>query len=347
MRNPLVCICIPCFNADKTIAETLGTLGKQTYQNIEIHVFDNASTDATVECVKKIADKRILVHLADGSGGDAESNFTRCLNLGRGEYTAIFHADDLYDPSMIEKEVTLLEANKDISGVLTFATQIDDKGRCGKTYLAPAQLNIKAGDSKDFDATSLFKAVLRSDNFLFCPSAMIRTKVCVEEIKVWRGEQFGSSADLDVWLRLATYNRIALINEPLLFYRVSGNQGTALYRKKRKTRADMFLVLDYWLKKDEIKQSVTKVDLCNYQKLLRHDALGCMLNAMRDGEIELAQKILSDEGSFSLAGEMFQTSNLRDLKFFMLSIALKLMLLPVIGKALRPIFLRQLSKLRL
>ena len=44
-----------------------------------------------------------------------------------------------------------------------------------------------------------------------------------------------------------------------------------------------------------------------------------MLNAMRDGEIELAQKILSDEGSFSLAGEMFQTSNLRDLKFFMLS----------------------------
>ena len=100
-------------------------------------------------------------------------------------------------------------------------------------------------------------------------------------------------------------------------------------------------------KKDEIKQSVTKVDLCNYQKLLRHDALGCMLNIMRDGEIELAQKIWSDEGSFSVVDEVFQMSSLRDLKYFTLLIALKLMLLPVIGKALSPIFLRQLSKVRL
>ena len=347
MGNPLVCICIPCFNADKTIAETLGTLREQTYPNIEIHVFDNASTDATVECVKKIEDERIQIHLADGADGDAESNFTRCLNLGRGDYTAIFHADDLYDPSIIEKEVTLLEANKDISAVLTSATQIDDKGRFGKTYLAPAQLNIPAGGAHVFDATNLVKAVLVSDNFLFCPSAMMRTAVCIEQIKVWRGKKFGSSADLDVWFRLAAYNHIALINEPLLFYRISVNQWTAHYRKRRKTRADIFLVLDYWLKKDDIRRSMTKVDLSNYQKLLRNDALGCMLNAMRDGQVTLAQKIWSDERSFSVAGEMFQIKRLRDLKFFMLSNVLKLMLLPVIGKALRSMFLSQLSKVRL
>ena len=138
MESPLVCICIPCFNAEKTITETLGSLRKQTYQNIEIHVFDNASTDATLVRVKEIGDKRIHIHRAAGAGGDAESNFTRCLNLGRGEYTAVFHADDLYDPSIIEKEVLFLENNKDTSGVLTFARQIDDKGRLGKTYLAPA-----------------------------------------------------------------------------------------------------------------------------------------------------------------------------------------------------------------
>jgi glycosyltransferase involved in cell wall biosynthesis len=347
MENPLVCICIPCFNADKTIVETLGTLRDQTYLNIEIHVFDNASTDTTVECVKQIEDKRIQIHLADGAGGDAESNFTRCLNLGRGDYTAIFHADDLYDPRIIEKEVTLLEANKDTSAVLTFATLIDDKGRRGKTYLAPEQLNIQAGGAHVFDAVNLVKAVLESDNFLFCPSAMIRTKVCVEKIKAWRGELFRSSADLDVWLRLAAYNHIAVVNEPLLFYRVSENQWTAHYRKRRKTRADIFLVLDYWLKKDEIKQSVTKVDLRNYQKLLRHDALGCMLNAMRGGEITLAQKIWTDEHSFSVVGELFQMRTIRDVKFLMLSNTLKLMLLPVVGKVLRAMLLGPLGKVRL
>lgn len=347
MGSPLVCICIPCFNADKTIAETLGTLRKQTYPNIEIHVFDNASTDATVECVKEIGDKRIYIHCTDGAGGDAESNFTRCLNLGRGDYTAIFHADDLYDPTIIEKEVLLLENNKDTCGVLSFATQIDDKGRLGKTYLAPAQLNIQAGSSQTFDAVSLFKAVLEFDNFLFCPSAMIRTRVCVEEIKIWKGEEFKSSADLDVWLRLAAYNHIALINEPLLFYRLSESQWTATYRKQRTTKANIFLVLDYWLKKNEIRQSMVKVDLSNYQKLLRHDALGCMLNAMRDGEIELAKKIWKNIDSFAVAGELFQMRTIRDMKFFILSAALKLMLLPAIGKALRFMLLGQLGKVRL
>ena len=208
-------------------------------------------------------------------------------------------------------------------------------------------MNIQAGDSETFDAVSLFKAVLESNNFLFCPSAMIRTRVCVDEIKVWKGEEFRSSADLDIWLRLAAYNKIGLINEPLLFYRISESQWTATYRKQWTTRADIFLVLDDWLKKEEIKELMVKVDLCNYQKLLRHDALGCRLNAMRDGDIKLAKDILKNIDSLTVVGELLQMRTLRDMKFFILSTALKLMLLPVIGKPLRFKFLGQLGKIRL
>jgi len=350
MNQPLVCICVPCFNAEKTILETLETICNQTYKNIEIHMFDNASTDKTVWVIRTITDKRIYIHEAE-STGNAESNFTRCLNLGRGNYTAIFHADDLYAPNIIEKEVRLLEKNKDTSGILTFATQIDDQGRLGKTYLAPASMNMQEGDALSFDVVTLFKTVLESDNFLFCPSAMIRTNVCIDEIKIWKGEEFKSSADLDVWLRLAAYNHIALINEPLLFYRVSENQWTAEYRKKRKVRADIFLVLEHWLKEKKIKQSMTKIDMVNYRKLHRYDALGCMLNAMRDNEITLAKDILTNEGSFSVASELMQVRTARDVKFFMLSSGLKLLLLllllPMTGWVLRPVFLKYLGKVRL
>jgi len=210
---------------------------------------------------------------------------------------------------------------------------------------------MQEGDALSFDVVTLFKTVLESDNFLFCPSAMIRTNVCIDEIKIWKGEEFKSSADLDVWLRLAAYNHIALINEPLLFYRVSENQWTAEYRKKRKVRADIFLVLEHWLKEKKIKQSMTKIDMVNYRKLHRYDALGCMLNAMRDNEITLAKDILTNEGSFSVASELMQVRTARDVKFFMLSSGLKLLLLllllPMTGWVLRPVFLKYLGKVRL
>jgi len=346
MEYPLVCVCIPCFNSEKTIIETLGTIQNQSYPNIEIHIFDNASTDKTVECIEKIADERIYIHIAE-STGNAELNFTRCMNLGRGEYTTLFHADDLYASDIIEKQVGFLEQNRGTSGVLTFATQINDRGELGKTYLAPKSLNMEKGEAKSFDLESLFKAVLKHDNFLFCPSAMIRTSVCVNELKEWGGEEFKTSADLHVWLRLAAFNHIALINEPLLFYRLSESQYTAGYRRSRKTKADIFPVLDYWLKNEGLKESLTDADLVNYQKLQRYDALGCMLNAMRDNEISLAKDIWAKGESFSVARELMQIRSVRDVKFFMLSSGLKLMLLPLAGWALRPILLKYLNQVRL
>jgi len=346
MDHPLVCICVPCFNAAATISETLATIRNQSYPNIEIHIFDNASTDKTVECIENIDDERISLHLAE-STDSAESNFTRCLNLGRGDYTAIFHADDLYDESIIEKEVQLLEKNIDTSGVLTFATLINDQGLTGKTHLAPASLNMQCGDAKVFDVVSLFKAVLESGNFLFCPSAMMRTSVCVAEINEWRGNQFKSSADLDVWLRFAAYNHIALINEPLLFYRISEGQHTAVYRKKRMVRDDLFLVLDYWLKKENIKLAMTRLDRDNYHKLQHYDTLGCILNAIRDDEIPLAKNLLANEKKISFVRELMQISSARNVKFFILSCLLKLMLLPVFGCPIRFMFLKCLEKVRL
>ena len=346
LSSPLVCVCIPCYNAERTIIETLRSLQKQTYTNFEIHVFDNASEDKTVELVRSIADERVYLHLAEETG-TAESNFTRCLNLGRGEYTAIYHADDLYDPTIIEKEVKFLVKNKEACGVLTFATQIDSQGQRLKTFLAPKSLGLSPGESRIFDVKLLFKAVLKHDNFLFCPSAMMRTSVCVNHIKTWRGDLFKSSADLDVWFRLADLGGIGLLNEPLLFYRISDMQWTASYRKKRTTQSDTFLVLDAWMKKEGIKQTMKTSDAINYQKLQRYDMLGCMLNAVRNNEIGLARDVWLKSGVFSFVTELLQMDSTRDFKFFALSSILKMMLVPLMGEVLRYLFLKHLNKVRL
>ena len=126
--SPLVCICIPTYNAEKTIRETLVSVVNQRYSNLIILVVDNASTDGTLAVVETFSDPRISIHRNEVNVG-GEGNFNRCIQLARGKYTAIYHADDVYEPQMVERQVAFLEANPDAGVVFTAASLIDDNGK--------------------------------------------------------------------------------------------------------------------------------------------------------------------------------------------------------------------------
>ncbi|WP_018294666.1 glycosyltransferase family 2 protein [Mariprofundus ferrooxydans] len=312
MSTPLVCICVPCYNAEKTIAETLESILNQTYSNIEIHIFDNASTDNTVEVVKAIADDRIYFHLAE-STGTAESNFTRCLNLARGSYTAIFHSDDIYASDMVEKEVRFLESHPSANGVLTFAHIINDASQKVQTSYAPSCLKLGVGKSRAFELVDLFKAVLRENNFFFCPSAMIRTGTCTEVLKTWRGNMFGPGADLDTWFRIAESGQLGLINLPLLQYRVSTSHFSHDYNRLKTGRADLFAILDYWMEKPGLSESLGASDLRWYCRWSMRDHIVRANNAFRLGELKLAKSLLNDVPLMPLLIDA--VSSLRGLKY--------------------------------
>lgn len=312
MEKPLVCVCIPCYNAEKTIEETLKTIREQTYLNIEIHIFDNASKDQTVEVIKSISDDRIYFHHVEFTG-TAESNFTRCLNLGRGEYTAIFHSDDLYAPDMVEKEVAFLQSHSEAGGVLTFANLINEDSEIMRAVSAPAYLKLGRGEASSFDLLMLFRAVLRDNNFFFCPSAMIRTEVCVEVLQEWRGELFGPGADLDTWFRIAEAGELGLINLPLLQYRISKAHFSYDYNRLNTGRADLFTVLDYWMKKTVLSDYINGNDMRWYQRWLMRDDVVRANNATRKGELNLAKSILKEVSLVQLLKDAM--SSLRGLKF--------------------------------
>lgn len=313
--QPLICVCIPCYNAEKTMLETVTSIQNQTYKNIEIHVFDNASLDSTVEIVKSIADERIYLHESELTG-TAELNFTRCLNLGRGDYTAIFHADDLYDPQMIEKEVQFLESQQHAQGVLTFAHTINEKSEIVSTSYAPAYLKLAVGESRSFELPKLVKAVLRDNNFLFCPSAMIRTSCCTNVLKIWRGDMFGPGADLDTWFRIAESGQLGLINLPLLRYRVSTSHFSYHYNSLKVDRADLFTILDYWMRKTSVSQYLDDEDWHWYRVWLMRDHIVRAKNAVAQGKVQLAKKVLKNVSFMQMLKEAF--TSLRSLKFCVL-----------------------------
>jgi len=99
-QQPLVSICMPVYNAENTITETIHSILEQTYGNMEILIVDNASTDNTPSLLKEFNDPRLKIYWNDVNIG-AEKNFSKAVHLASGEYIAIFHSDDLYLPEMV------------------------------------------------------------------------------------------------------------------------------------------------------------------------------------------------------------------------------------------------------
>ncbi|MEI7482581.1 MAG: glycosyltransferase [Elusimicrobiota bacterium] len=220
LSTPLVCICVPTYNAGKTLSATLDSILGQTYRNLVIKVVDNASTDNTPQIADVCASKDLRVTVirhADNVG--AEGNFTRCLQLAEGDYTAIFHSDDIYAPQIVEEQVKFFQNNPEAGAVFAMADTCDATGRVGRSYRLPLALSARPSGLYDFPA--IFKAMLKHGNFLLCPGAMARSEIYKDHIKHWNGDRFNTSADLDVWLRILQKYPIGVINKPLFNYRVS------------------------------------------------------------------------------------------------------------------------------
>jgi glycosyltransferase involved in cell wall biosynthesis len=319
---PLVSICIPTYNSGATLGETLASVIGQSYPRLEILVVDNASTDNTIEVASRFDDPRIRIHRNAENIG-AEGNFNRCIELASGAYTAIYHADDLYTARMVAEQVDFLERHPEAGGVLTEAVVIDGRGREIGAIRFPAQLGRKG--AADVGFPELFSALLRHSNFLICPSAMVRSAVYKNDIKGWRGELFGSSADLDIWLRIARRSRLGLLPAKLMKYRVSDAQYSAKVRYQTE-RADFFRVMDHYLEQDDVRAMVTRSDLDNYQKLVRRDIVMRAANLFLMGDFSRAALLLN--GFFNpdmLVGAMHDK---RGLGVFLLGSYLKMTNVP-------------------
>lgn len=246
-NQPLVTICIPTYNAEVTLEETLNSILNQSYSNLIIKVFDNCSTDKTAQIVQDKISQHPNLHLIvnkENLGG--EGNFTKCLQSGEGKYTAIFHADDIYDEHFIKMVVDCLEDNPDLVAMAAHARTINmQKSITGERFI-PYELRSNSLSKLNYE--SLLKLTLKYGNFITCPAVIAKTDIYKEQIKVWNGTDFKTSADLDVWIRLSQIGLFGFLNKPLMNYRVAEASYSYNLKKVRTHRHDIFSVLDHYLK---------------------------------------------------------------------------------------------------
>lgn len=289
-KKPVVCVCVPTYNAAGTLSATLDSILAQTYTDIKVFIVDNASTDNTGEIAALYAqkDRRVRFFPTDVNTG-AEGNFTRCVQSAEGDYTAIFHADDIYTPEMIAEEVLALESHREAGAVFTMAINIDAAGKEVKAHKFPHELRRKQDDLYGFG--DIFKAMLKYGNFLFCPSAMARTVVYKEHVQKWDYENFSTAADSDVWLRILQKYPIRIINKPLLRYRVSPSSYSYNSSRAKTGAHPMFHLFDAYMA-GYAREIISENDRKNYRLLVLKDNINRAFNLLITDKKEDALALL-------------------------------------------------------
>ena len=108
-HSSLVSVCIPVHNAENYIADTIKSVLDQTYENIEIIIVDDGSTDQSSGIAQRYANANNHIKIFSQSNSGASTARNKCLSEAKGEYIQFLDADDLLSTDKIYEQVSLLK----------------------------------------------------------------------------------------------------------------------------------------------------------------------------------------------------------------------------------------------
>ncbi|AFY99667.1 glycosyltransferase family 2 protein [Calothrix sp. PCC 6303] len=220
---PKVSVVIPAYNAMAYLPQTIDSVLNQTFTDFEILVIDNSSSDNIIEWVSQIKDSRITLITHENRGA------TNSRNIGilraKGEYIAFLDADDLWEKTKLEKQVSCLEQNPSVGLVYTWTDLIDSTGKLLK-------LSIKHQEEG-----YIWEKVVIQDVVGNGSCAMVRAS-CFQEVGLF-DSNVGIADDFDMWIRIAAVYEFAVVKECLVLYRQHQNNSSKNRQKIIETHAQI------------------------------------------------------------------------------------------------------------
>jgi len=220
--NSIVTVIIPSYNREKYIRETIDSVLSQTYENIDIVVVDDGSTDHSREILESYGDRiRILEHEGRANRGQSAAINLAMRSTG-GKYVAILDSDDVWTVDKIEKQVEYLERHPEIGIVYGNGHAIDEDGKILYKLIPP-------GHREENDPGRM----LLECHFNIPSNAIVR-RSAFDQVGEF-DESLRSSQDHDMAIRLVEVTKAAFIDEPVWYYRRHPDTQSTKHTKRRWT----------------------------------------------------------------------------------------------------------------
>ena len=218
----MVSVIMPCYNMENYVADSIASVQRQSYPHWELLIVDDASTDETVETVKKLTeqDEKIRFVVKNEHSGIADTR-NQCISMAQGHYQAFLDADDIWHPEKMETQLRFMMDHK-VGFTYTTYDWIDEEGHT---------LNKFINTIGNLD----YKSYLRN-TIIGCSTVMIDTNI-VGPVVV---PNFRTSEDTATWLGILKKGHLAYaIDEPLVSYRIRRRSASS---NKLKASADLWKV---------------------------------------------------------------------------------------------------------
>lgn len=202
-----VSVVMSVYNGERFLAEAVDSILDQSYQDLELVVIDDGSTDRSAGILeqRRRIDPRLRVFPQSNMGLTRSLN--RGVTLSSGRYIARMDADDVADRKRIERQVEFMDAHPAVGLLGTGYYEIDAEGRV---------LGVKTFPTDD---RTLRAALIRYNPF-FHASVMLRREVFAE-VGLY-DERWPLVEDYEMWLRVAARYQVANLAEPLGMRRYDG-----------------------------------------------------------------------------------------------------------------------------
>ena len=212
-EKPLISVCMLCYNHEKYVQQSIQSILNQSYSNWELIIVDNASTDFSQEIIKKLIknNHRIKFYPLEINTFVSEG-FNYAIKQCHGEYITILSADDYFEPTKIETQLSFIQKNNS-SFCSTWIKTVDDFGN------ELLDCNVASWFNRDIDSQlDLINALFTQGNIICAPSVMLKKSIFDE--MGYFDNRLLQTQDLDFWLRVLKKYPVAILNEKLCCYRV-------------------------------------------------------------------------------------------------------------------------------
>ena len=225
----MISVILPSYNHSEFIGEAIESVLQQTYQDYEVLVSDDASSDNTVEILSKYASrfpvgKYQYTIQAERLGPVGNANFL--IRQAKGKYIAMLNSDDCWHQDKLRLQMEHLAQHEDAVACFTWASVISEKVTSSIDMISATSFNVK-----NTSQAELLKKLWIDGNF-FCHPSLLILRTVYHQIGYY-SSAFRQLPDYELWIRLLKYAPVTILEQPLVSYRRTSNNTSSMSRVNR------------------------------------------------------------------------------------------------------------------